>query len=167
LGEKMMMPNSPASYPGASTEYLSQGIVSLLTDALAEIVLNDGKPISVTRAYLDPADYDDTLPAVIVRALGATQELGDGGETRAASIEIAFGLDARKYGDDEFAISVMDRISQKLLENRLIEGRYRLILPLSWTSAGIDQQPYPYWFAVMQATYALPVISDITTSSEL
>ena len=50
-------------------------------------------------------------------------------------------------------MSIMERVRQRLLENRLLKRRYRLVLPTKWET--IEEQPYPYWFGYATLNYQI------------
>ncbi|MHB0998211.1 MAG: hypothetical protein ACYC27_03115 [Armatimonadota bacterium] len=162
----MTLPENPASYPGASSEYLLQAVIERIGDELEEVVLPNKKgelvTVNVIRSYFDPKAYEDyELPAVLVRYTGTTQQKGDSDEERVASVEIVLGVYLAEYGDDQYAVSLMERIEQNLLARRILDRKYKLVLPLSWTVADVSEQPWPYWFASMSASFYMPAVSDV------
>jgi len=161
------MPEKPEKWPGASSEYLLQAVLAVLTEETSEIRLQNKKresvPLSIVRTYIDPTNYDDHMPAVFVRFTGWTQErLDDGAEQRIGNVEITLGVFLEEYSADEWASSLMDRIGHRLLSNRIVDGKYRLVLPLTWTVNDNEDQPYPYWFATMPAAWYMPAIGEET-----
>lgn len=167
----MTLPSKPIKYPGSAVESLVLAVMDRIESTLTEVRLpnktgnGDLAAIPVRRSYFDPTKYEENdLPAVLVRAIGSTQEPGNNGEERTASVEIVLGTYMTESGDDEYAVSVMERIHQDLLAGRILDGRYRLQLPLGWTVADLSQQPWPYWWAQMTATYFIPAIAEVRDS---
>jgi len=159
----MTFPSKPYKYPGSATEHLVPAVMERIESVLAEVRLPNKAgelvPVRVLRSYFNPAQEEEyELPAVLVRTTGGAQ---DSGEERTASVEITLGVYLQEYADDEYATSVMERIHQHLLSQRILSGRYKLQLPLAWTVADVSQQPWPYWWAQMTATYYMPAIADV------
>jgi hypothetical protein len=125
--------------------------------------------VQVVRSFTDPRQLpvstegvDDAFPAVFVRFVGANQQKGDdGSEQRIGTLEIALRVFLAEHGDDEYTVSVMERIAFKLLTQRIIDGRYRAQLPLGWTVPDAESQSWPLWWATMTASYAMPTISEV------
>lgn len=167
----MNKPDKPFSFPGSSHAYLNQAIASRIEIALTEVRLPDKTgelvPIKIISAYFDPDNYEDIpLPAVLHRTTAGVQQKGDDGEERIGTVEIALGIRLKEYGDDEYAVSIMERIEHVLLKQRILDRKYRLQLPLSWTILDKLEQPWPYWWATMTATYLLPTIAEVYDENE-
>ena len=158
------------SCSGSATEYLVASLIERLEETLCEVRVADDDAYSqleITRSHYDPEKYDDVAPGLFVRPTSGSQEEVDGEEQRVVTVEISLVVNVRVYGDDEFSTSLMDRIMIDLLANRIVDNKYRLLLPLGWVSPGLSEQPYPHWWSVMTARFAIPAISDVSRSFEL
>lgn len=159
------------NYPGASASDLLNCVRAMIAAALSDVWLPNkaGELVQVQaiRTYFDPENYENyDLPAVLIRFTGSSQIRGDAGEERVGTLEIVLGVFLEEYGDDEFAVSIMERIEQLLLGQRVVQGRYRLQLPLSWAVPERTAQPWPYWWATMTANYYLPAIAEVKDENE-
>lgn len=111
----------------------------------------EDKVVSVYQQHIPDEEFKDDsyYPLVIVAWQGSKDE--DDGST--ATIGLTFGA----YGEDKPAwldlMSIMERVRQRLLENRLLNRRFRLVLPTKWET--IEAQPYPYWFGYATLTYQI------------
>lgn len=149
--------------PGASYEHLANAVILRIRSVTTEVRLpnKEGEivPLKVIRSYFDPKSYDQyDLPAILVRVTAGGQNES---EERAASVEINFGAYLKDYGDDEYLVSIIERIEQSLLSQRILDHRYRLQMPLNWTVLDSTEQPWPYWWASMTASYYMPAIAEV------
>lgn len=137
----------------------------MIEDELEEILLpnaNDElvKP-SIASNYFDPRSYEDyELPGIVVRAIGGEQIEASGAEERSVNIEIIIGLYISEAGDEEYAYSLVDRVYNLLLRQRIIGGTYKLVMPISWSTSPASDQPYPYWYAAISAQYYMPAVTQ-------
>ena len=79
-------------------------------------------------------------------------------ESVEASGSIAtIGLTIGVYGEDRQAwmdlLGIMERIRQRLLIFRKLDGRFRLVMPAKWET--IEAQPYPFWFGYGTLMYQI------------
>ncbi|MEN6372215.1 MAG: hypothetical protein ABFD64_09415 [Armatimonadota bacterium] len=149
--------------PGASYEHLAKAIIARIKSVTTEVLLpnKEGEIVAlkVIRSYFDPKSYEKyDLPAILVRVTAGSQNES---EERTASVEIILGAFLKDYGDDEFLISIIERIEQDLLSQRILDHKYRLQMPLNWSVLDSTEQPWPYWFATMTASYYLPSIAEV------
>lgn len=134
---------------------LVQAIAEEITAAVKDYELKaegqEDKSVSVYQQHIPDEKFQDDsyYPLVIAAWQGSKDE--DEGST--ATIGLTFGA----YGSEPDAwmdlMSIMERVRQRLLENRLLKRRYRLALPTKWET--IEEQPYPYWFGYATLNYQI------------
>lgn len=111
----------------------------------------EDKKVSVYRQHFNNEDFesDSYYPLVIV--------CWEGSEDKVDGSEATIGLTIGVYGEDKNAwmdlASIMERIRQRLLIFRVLDHRFRLILPTKFET--IENQPYPYWFGYATLKYQI------------
>ena len=115
----------------------------------------DDKRVSVYAQHIPDEDFqhDSYYPLVVV-SLNKVEDM----ESVEASGSIAtIGLTIGVYGEDRQAwmdlLGIMERIRQRLLIFRKLDGRFRLVMPAKWET--IEAQPYPFWFGYGTLMYQI------------
>lgn len=115
----------------------------------------DDKRVSVYAQHIPDEDFqhDSYYPLVVV-SLNKVEDM----ESVEVSGSIAtIGLTIGVYGEDRQAwmdlLGIMERIRQRLLIFRKLDGRFRLVMPAKWET--IEAQPYPFWFGYGTLMYQI------------
>ena len=115
----------------------------------------DDKRVSVYAQHIPDEDFqhDSYYPLVVV-SLIKVEDM----ESMEASCSIAtIGLSIGVSGEDRQAwmdlLGIMERIRQRLLIFRKLDGRFRLVMPAKWET--IEAQPYPFWFGYGTLMYQI------------
>lgn len=113
------------------------------------------KPVTVYAQHIPDADFEDDsyYPLVIVSLQKVEDAEPAEGTGSTATAGITFGI----YGEDKLAwmdlLSIMERVRQRLLIFRILDRRFRLILPAKFET--IENQPYPFWFGYGTVVYQI------------
>lgn len=113
----------------------------------------DPRAPAVVHGYLPPKKRgvdDEDAPFIIVRPVEGS-DTDDGSTVSVAIIFSAYAEDER--GVDEVLVA-LQRVRIALLEERVIEKRFRLRLPLDWRV--YEDQPAPYWMAAIVTRWDYP-----------
>lgn len=113
------------------------------------------KPVSVYAQHIPDEDFenDSYYPLVVVSLQKVDDAEPDNGTGSTATVGITFGV----FGEDKLAwmdlLSIMERVRQRLLVFRLLDRRFRIMLPTKWET--IESQPYPFWFGYGTVVYQI------------
>ena len=115
----------------------------------------DDKRVSVYAQHIPDEDFQHAsyYPLVVV-SLNKVEDM----ESVEASGSIAtIGLTIGVYGEDRQAwmdlLGIMERIRQRLLIFRKLDGRFRLVMPAKWET--MEAQPDPFWFGYGTLMYQI------------
>lgn len=113
-------------------------------------------PLNIFPQHLPAKDKENTdpYPCIIVRLADGDQ--ADINESGIATIQFIVGVIDREntfqgYRD---AITVANRIIENLQRNPVIDGKYQLIMPITW--AYYDEDTEPYFFAGVETNWEVP-----------
>lgn len=117
---------------------------------------NELVPINIFPQHLPAKNKENTdpYPCIIVRL--ADGDIADIYEPGIATIQFIIGVIDREstfqgYRD---AITVSNRIIENLQRNPIIDGKYQLLMPITW--AYYDEDTEPYFFAGVETNWEVP-----------
>lgn len=113
-------------------------------------------------------DQNQDYPFIVLRP--ATGEDGDDGSE--ITIKIICGIQTKEdaapieAGVNDIQ-NMLDRCRRILLKNRILDKKYRLNLPLTWSN-GDDtdkdhNQPHPYYVGVITTRWQMPAVVELLT----
>ena len=134
------------------------GLIKALADEVREATKDyvmkaegqEDKKVSVYCQHIPDEDFqtDTYYPLVIISVQDVVDE-EEGIST--ATIGMTIGV----YGEDKNAwmdlLSIMERIRQRICNNRTVARKYPLEYPNKWETA--EAQPYPFWFGYGTVKY--------------
>jgi hypothetical protein len=115
----------------------------------------EDKPVTVYAQHIPNEEFeDDSYYPLVIPSLQKVEDAEPvEGTGSTATVGITFGV----YGEDKLAwmdlLSIMERVRQRLLIFRVLDRRFRLILPVKFET--IENQPYPFWFGYGTVTYQI------------
>lgn len=129
------------------------------------------QPISVFEQY-QPANLfetEDYLPFVLVEWLSTLDELR-GDLTSTATIGITVGVYAREEDGWKDGLHLLQAVRERLMIQRLIAGKYRLVDGATWEVP--STQPTPFFYAYGELKYDIgrplePIPIERTADAEL
>ncbi len=156
-------------YAPGTCEGLLRSVSAAIAAMLTEVRLpskegSDPLPLVIKRMHLDVRKQDEEPEehVLFVAFAEESQSAGDHGDVRTGRLGLLLRIRMEEYGDDEYAVAIMERIQAGLLAQRVLPGGYRLQLPLSWQAiADPEDQPWPYWMAMMAPTYEMPAVAEV------
>lgn len=121
---------------------------------LKTITIYDGFPPKVRRDA-NGNEVGPELPSVIVRPDSGEDTEGQG-NARMSTCEVEMYIVAQRIEDDGYRdiVAIIQKIRTDLLSRPVIDGRYRVELPLSWDIS--EDNAYPQWYGRVSAKINLP-----------
>ena len=114
------------------------------------------KPVAVYAQHRPDEDFEnDTYYPLIIVSLQKIDDAAEGDDAgvSTATVGLTFGV----YGEDREAwrdlLNIMEHVRQRIMEQRIINERHRLVLPAKWET--IEAQPYPFWFGYGTLKYSI------------
>ncbi len=117
----------------------------------------EDKKVTVYAQHIPDERFEsDTYYPLVVAAINKIEDGGEDSQQVLSTVTV--GLTFGVYGEDENAwvdlLNMMERTRQRLVNNRLLNNRFRLQLPVKWET--IEAQPYPFWFGYGTIEYSTP-----------
>ncbi len=117
----------------------------------------EDKKVTVYAQHIPDERFEsDTYYPLVVAAINKIEDGGEDSQQVLSTVTV--GLTFGVYGEDETAwvdlLNMMERTRQRLVNNRLLNNRFRLQFPVKWET--IEAQPYPFWFGYGTIEYSMP-----------
>lgn len=149
----------------AIAKYLEEGLADLLPEGddgrerrivVCRYNLPDPAPARMAGSEETRADsYEGMMPAVVVSPISYEDKaLEDGSSVLTVSVMAgAFSRDAMNVRGPWTVVNILERVRRLLLTDRLVDGAYEAVEPLSWQL--FDESCKPLWFGEMTTRWRI------------
>lgn len=114
-------------------------------------------PPSVFLGFLPVKYAEDKFPNFIILRPTEGEDSRD-----IATVKIKIIIGTYSKADEGFfdCLNILQRVRDKLFEQRIIDDRYRIEYPFTWQL--FEDQPYPQWQVEATAIFTVPQMLEIT-----